>query len=385
MTKIHIPGWLGANIYCAIILLYIYISARRAKFSASKELKAYSNVIFVVLLSLIADTLSRFYLYKDFRLSCHYLILLSTYIKYISLPLAIPMFYKYFMYKIKGLVSTNVKILYYSIWIVQIIYTFIVLSTFFNKFTFYYDLEGIYHRGDYYAVPVSIITAMCIIVELSIILNRKKLSKRNYTIFSVFLLIPVLGILLQTIFYGLAITQMAISFSALIVFISIISQDINKDHLTSLHDRKVFDMYIDDFILNKSTHPFSVIMVDIDDFKLINDKFGHSVGDEALISTANILGNSVRLNDIVCRYGGDEFLMLIPNCDKHALDLLIERIKKDVSIFNKEAGKVYKIKLSIGGAVYSDEKYLSMENFLEEVDKNMYLAKKKNKEKYMSV
>lgn len=127
--------------------------------------------------------------------------------------------------------------------------------------------------------------------------------------------------------------------------------------------------------------PLACIILDIDDFKFINDRFGHTSGDFALIKTAYLLKNTIRDTDIVARYGGDEFTIVLPNTDlKDACVVgqkILERfrgykLKKDSLILGK-------ISLSLGISALPDEKIETHRQMLEYADKAMYRAKEHGK------
>jgi diguanylate cyclase (GGDEF)-like protein len=90
------------------------------------------------------------------------------------------------------------------------------------------------------------------------------------------------------------------------------------DKLTGLHNRQMFDPILEKLFhtANRSRTQLSAIIVDIDDFKLINDKYGHPFGDKVLIAFSEVLKQSKRDSDVLCRWGGEEFLLLMPNCNK---------------------------------------------------------------------
>jgi len=103
----------------------------------------------------------------------------------------------------------------------------------------------------------------------------------------------------------------------------------HKDNLTNLYDQDHMRDVIDELIKNKR-YPFTVIMLDIDHFKKINDTYGHQVGDEVLKLVAQILVNTSRSSDVVCRYGGEEFAIVMPNAALQEGASLAERIRTTI-------------------------------------------------------
>jgi diguanylate cyclase (GGDEF)-like protein len=131
--------------------------------------------------------------------------------------------------------------------------------------------------------------------------------------------------------------------------------------------------------LNKSLETgvqCSVLMIDIDNFKKINDKYGHQAGDKALKMIAGILKTSVRSIDVVGRYGGDEFFVMLPNINAQNAETIAERIRMTV----EETFIKYGMPLTVSIGV-ADVEGGSLEEIFMNADKNMYNAKNTGKNK----
>lgn len=104
------------------------------------------------------------------------------------------------------------------------------------------------------------------------------------------------------------------------------------DSLTGLFNRRHFDQCLTDEWLRAARygHPISLIMLDIDHFKLCNDQYGHSVGDQMLVKVASVLRESVRSTDVVARYGGDEFAILLPETDGDGARVVAGKVRRAV-------------------------------------------------------
>lgn len=148
------------------------------------------------------------------------------------------------------------------------------------------------------------------------------------------------------------------------------------DPLTKLGNRRRLQLRIEDLTptARRSGEPFSIILIDIDHFKQFNDKFGHTAGDILLVSVADILEDCCRDQDLVVRYGGEEFLIVLPSSNLEDAIVLAERILKLI----KEQTAVT---VSAGLAMYSEE--LDFSQLVQMADKSLYRAKRAGRDCYV--
>jgi diguanylate cyclase (GGDEF)-like protein len=158
----------------------------------------------------------------------------------------------------------------------------------------------------------------------------------------------------------------------------------STDALTGLKNRREFDVKLE-FLLNlakREKHPISLIMCDIDDFKLYNDTYGHFEGDQCLAKVAkSILHTCKRQSDVVCRYGGEEFAIIIygnENISKLAQDIRYQVEK--LAIPNISSNNQI-ITLSVGYCTTIPDEKTNLKDLIEKSDKLLYLAKEKGKNK----
>jgi len=142
------------------------------------------------------------------------------------------------------------------------------------------------------------------------------------------------------------------------------------DALTGLNNRTLFDAVIKKFDAEEFL-PLSIIMGDVNNLKLANDIFGHREGDNLLIAVANVIANSIRENDIAVRWGGDEFIILMPNANAIAAEAVCKKIKTKCK---KETQHMMPISISLGFCE-KKEMTLSISDVIKEADKMLYTSK----------
>ena len=126
--------------------------------------------------------------------------------------------------------------------------------------------------------------------------------------------------------------------------------------------------------------PVLLSYLDIDNFKHVNDVFGHKEGDMVLKETVKLFKSTLREIDIICRLGGDEFLLIFPDNSLNNAPLIRKRLNANLSKLNKKLAKPYKIDFSIGLSYYNPSNPLSIDELIKIADENMYEKKKKKKE-----
>lgn len=132
-------------------------------------------------------------------------------------------------------------------------------------------------------------------------------------------------------------------------------------------------------IAKRKKTPVLLFYLDVDDFKCINDTFGHKEGDMVLKEGVKLFKSTLREIDIICRMGGDEFLLIFPDSSLKDAPLIKERLSKNLEKLNQKLAKPYKIDFSIGLSYYNPSTPLSIEELIRIADENMYEDKSKKK------
>ncbi|MEA2099132.1 MAG: diguanylate cyclase [Campylobacterota bacterium] len=158
--------------------------------------------------------------------------------------------------------------------------------------------------------------------------------------------------------------------------INIVTNHANRDFLTGLYNRRYFFNSMQSFIDNTpdSSHNFAVAMIDIDHFKKVNDTYGHDTGDKVIVHLSEILSSSTKHNDMVARFGGEEFCIVLKHIThSNAVDIL-ERVRKEVEIGCVYSDKNEEIRYTISIGVVMDGDG-SLEDTINEADMMLYKAK----------
>lgn len=251
-----------------------------------------------------------------------------------------------------------------------------VLSLYTGWF-FYVDSNNIYTRGSIYLVHIFYCYILLIYSMYYVLKHRKNVDKRYYYSMLVFILPITIGATVQILFYGWALSWTGMMVSLLIIYINIQDSSLDTDYLTGVYNRRQLDKYLNIRIKNSTElKTFSAMLIDLDGFKKINDTFGHDTGDEAIKEAAQIIRNSLRRDDFVARYGGDEFFVILDSSDEHILETAVERMKSNVDKFNCNSGKEYKLSFAIGSAVYDYERRMKSDDFFRYIDTLMYNNKR---------
>lgn len=155
------------------------------------------------------------------------------------------------------------------------------------------------------------------------------------------------------------------------------------DDLTDLANRTLLDRHLKKAMARskRKSHPLCVMFIDLDGFKNVNDTLGHETGDLLLKEVAKRLNESVRDEDFISRLGGDEFIIVFEETDKHEVQDIAERVLTNISKPYNLEGKQAKVTPSIGISMYPDDG-ADRETLLNNADKAMYFAKNKGKSNY---
>lgn len=292
--------------------------------------------------------------------------------------------FKKYVYGQNFLKGTLRKLLFSLFVLTSIIYLYIALRVTY----LYYIGEYISDRYFEYLmiIPlVCVINYLCVIKDLHRFLNdlfvNSFISRKFGIGIEVLVIIgPIISfilgwVILAPITFGL--------FVAFVFLVQIVAHDkaVSIDFLTGLNNRKELIRYLSRMfdkssVLDNNIH---MIFIDINDFKKINDTFGHNFGDKALLTISKCMKKSAFDKDcFLCRYAGDEFTVVIKEKTLNTVDSFIKSLMDNLEEENNFGALPFKISLSLGVVGYS-EQYKTLDDFIAAADEAMYTEKQKSK------
>lgn len=369
------PFNLGVEGFSICVLLIVYHGGRRA-FADTLDARLLSCTELFVMLTLLFDIFTWLLNGRPGRLmralgyfsNCGYFIMqiVVTY-----------MWLQYSSYRIYGRRMTR-RI---ALWAVDVPLAAMVLCVLTSPLTglcFYLDGSNNYFRG-ILSTPMSVVTLVYVISASVLALRRRKfesLADRRGELMSIsfFPVIPFIGGATQTLFYGLSILWPCVTAAILIIYVQKGNQAISQDFLTGMNNRGTLDRFLQSLADSGTERALTILMADINNFKEINDRFGHDAGDRALVRAADIFRSAFSDTPaFLSRYGGDEFVVVLPERAMSGGDAAA-RIEKG---FEKADGQDigFALSVSIGAASTAGRSGITPADLLREADIDMYDAK----------
>lgn len=374
----NILSILSINIFSLFILTSIFINENLKKLKKFYPDKIFNILLITTMFIIILDSSEWIMNGQTFRYSTaiYYIITAVNFIVNPFISIEWTIYVDYQLYHNKN--NTRKK------GIICLILTALnalpaILSPAFGM-TFYIDGNNIYHRGNFYICTSIICYLLLVYTEAAVIRNKKRMHKNQFISLAIFPLPMFFCSLFQNAFYGTSFIWAGCTLSIIIIYISIQNKRLNTDYLTGLYNRRQLDIYLNEKIKNCSKNSlFVAIMIDIDDFKTINDGFGHNTGDKALEYVADILEKCFTKNDLICRYAGDEFVVVLDIKKETDIKRKVESLQKTVIYNNLNSGRPYRIGLSVGYDMYDYGSKMNSEQFIKQIDDRMYEEKKLKK------
>lgn len=250
-----------------------------------------------------------------------------------------------------------------------------VLASPFYKLVFYISANNVYQRGVLFFLPVMTAFLYLLLSFIFIIVNRKKANKVDFWPLLLFSVFPAAGGMIQALFYGFLLFWSTIAFALVIVYLYLQQQMFQIDPLTGAWTRDKFNSFLKDRVGQNNPGRFALVFLDMDDFKNINDNYGHLEGDNALKSVVKIIKSNLRTRDFTARYGGDEFVLYLDAQSKEEVETIMARISQAFESYNAAQKNPYQLNFSYGYEIYQCDAHMSVDDYIKYVDDLMYKAK----------
>lgn len=247
------------------------------------------------------------------------------------------------------------------------------LVNLFYPFVYHISEDNVYSRRPfgyvyYAAILYYLITAIVVTKRY-----EKEHGARTFFNINMFLVPILVGAGLQFAFYGLSVAWLASAIGLTGLYMMQQNETAYIDPLLEMYNRRYLDYILSSWISRGCS--FTGMMIDIDGFKSINDSFGHSEGDRALMYIADILKKSAAGNEIPFRFAGDEFIVLRRTADRHDLSGYIAKMEQDLEKFNAgRSDDEYRLGMSYGISTFHPGED-SVDTFMKELDDRMYEMK----------
>lgn len=362
------------NLFALVVLFLMFISLQSRLYGKYYDHKLYIILICLNAVELILNTMILIVEGKPGNAAIR-LNLLLTVVYYILTPISCMVWSLYAYYQV-CIDEMKTKKLFIPLVIPVIINAVISVLSCFNKYYFYVDKSNQYYRGNIFFLFSLVCVSYLLFTQIVIFIKRKQISKPYFIPLSTFAIPPLIGGIIQSIYYGTSLVWVCMTISLLIIYINIMNNETNTDYLTGLYNRRQLDNSLQKYNLKNKL--LGGIMIDLNSFKKINDAWGHLSGDKALKYTGEILKKSFHEKDIICRYGGDEFIVLFEIKETSDLVNAVNRIKMNLKDFKHNSSVPYVIEFSFGYDIYDCNSGVSIQKFIEHIDSLMYKNKKES-------
>lgn len=236
--------------------------------------------------------------------------------------------------------------------------------------------ENVYARAPLSVLPYIVSYGYLIYSAVLVFTTRRKLRRYLFLPVMIFLTPIFIGSILQFLFYGISLIWVSVAVGVVSLYINIQNEASSVDAVTGLYNRQYLRRYLG--YTGQRLEPGSRLaglMLDVDDFKLINDTHGHTVGDAALRDVGQLLHSAVPPEAFAARFAGDEFIILLAVSEEKEVLNLMDSIRFATESFNHAQQRPYRLSFSMGFSFFQPDSDTA-ESFLRRMDEAMYEDKR---------
>lgn len=360
-----------ANGLTVLMMCYLLSCRRKNRESLHTEDKVYDGIAKVNILGAVAETISFLVDGKSF-IGCrqlNYIFNSLCFIGTVSMGLLWCLYVNLRIYRNYKKISEKMAVMMIP-WMIEVV---MVLGNLIRPgIMFKVSADNVYQRtGGALAGYITLIIYLAYSLYM-VYHSRKQGVNLSYFPVFYFVCICFAGVLIQLVFYGVTSSWLLTAVTLIFTQMQSYAENIYMDELSGLYNRRYLKAVL---AKRKNTDANSLygIMMDVNDFKHINDSFGHNMGDKAISTMGNILFKSIPDAGIAIRYAGDEFIVLLTDADKACVLATINEINKNISRFNDSKAEPFELSVSMGYAEFGTDD--NAEVFLRNMDDKMYEEK----------
>ncbi len=257
----------------------------------------------------------------------------------------------------------------------------------FTNWYFQIDPVNHYQRGSLFFVSFLLSYALLAVAVGKVLATYHELKKsrigiaknvKEFRWMLEYTSIPVIGGIVQVMFNNVTYIWNFTVLGLIILYINYQNVEITTDSLTGLYNRRQSYFFFERFMRERTREKatIAVVMIDINNFKKINDKFGHTQGDDAITAVAKVLETEFRWDDFICRFGGDEFVIITKHGELKTLKAILDAVDDHLLSLHKEGKYPFELAISAGYAQYS-RKNRKLDTLIKQADAMMFEQKAK--------
>ena len=362
-----------ANGLTVLMMWFLLLCRRKNRESLQVGDKIYDGMAIVNLLGALSETIAFLVDGKQFMGSrqINYVSNSICFIGTVSIGLLWCLYVELRIYRNYKRIFKKAKPVMFP-WVVEVI--MVLCNLFGTGIMFKISEENIYQRAA--GALIGYISLIIYFAYSIYLVHQSKKQGINLNFFPVIYFVGpcFAGVLIQFLFYGITSSWVLVAVALIFVQMQSYAENLYIDELSGLYNRRYLNAVLSErkITSRKSLHG---IMMDVNDFKYINDNFGHSMGDKAICTLGNILFRSIPDGGMAIRYAGDEFIVLLSGVDTESVLVTMDEINHNLSQFNESKIEPFTLRVSMGYAEFGEGD--DTEAFLMHMDEKMYEEKRK--------
>jgi diguanylate cyclase (GGDEF)-like protein len=367
----NLPAAFNSTLGSCLVLVLIFIDYFRKFNTDPFQRSLFLAILGCVLIPMLGDFFY-FMLEGNPGQTVHILLIVFLNLYYVFQIAAFYLFFTLIDYLTIDDKNRTMKVLFISKCIIA--FHIVILALNF-RFHFYFSVspENFFVRERLFFIRIIISYFPLPVLLFEFLFFIKQFNKIRVYLALIFFGLTAAGSTLDIILDSGSLIWPCLSAALLYTYFFIIKADSKIDSLTGIGNRYAFNEFISGLARQTLKQSYSIVMIDMDHFKEINDTLGHLEGDNALRDMAAIIKASIRSNDFAARYGGDEFI-LAAKAD-FDINRILDRLKASIDNQNSKGGRPYKIEISYGVDVFTTHGDQSIGEFMAHVDSLMYKNK----------